>query len=875
MSRTPPRLARWLLARLLDDQHREGVVGDLEEDFARRPSPLRYWRQAMWAMVHLRPPLGLRERAHGNREGIVEGFVADFRLALRLLRRAPAFAIVCVLTLGLAIGAATAIYGIASPLLLEPLPYPRPQQLVVVSERDAHGDASNVGFATFDDLRREARSIEHSAAMGSWLPTLVGSSDAERLSGTRVSAEYFRMLGVAPALGRDFRREEDAPGRNRVVMLSHGLWQRRFGGDSAIAGRTILLDDIEHEVAGVMPATFDDVLNPEAQVWRVLGYDATQPWACRSCRHLRVAARMRDGTDADAAAAELSTLLRAIVAEHPRDYPSAVVGVESMRDRAIARVRAPVTAVLGAVALVLLIAVANVTNLQLARAARREGEFAVRTALGAGRGRLARQLLAEGLVLATAGGALGLAVASVALPALVAQLPAYVPRLAAARLDSGVLAATMLVTGIVALVVGLVPVMRSDRSLAAAVAQGAGRVVGPRRAIARGGLVVGEVALAMVLLVGAGLLARSLSRLLAEEMGFDARGLLTLEVQSSGAAYAEPGQVYAYHDRLLEAVRAVPGVEDAALTSQLPLGGNMDSYGIRAFDKPLANPELSPSADRYVVTPGFARTMRIRMLRGRGIEPSDVRDSAAKVALVSESLARRIWPGEDPLGKRIRMGDTTAGWRTVVGVVADVRHSGLDAAVTQQVWIPERQWTWADDQVVLVVRARGDAAALAPAVRHAVRSVDPLQPISRVATMEQVVASSTAQRRMALVLFAAFAVASLLLASAGIYGVLAGSVAERTREIGVRSALGARPGQILALVVSQGARMAAVGLLIGLALSAGLSRFVESLLYEVRPGDPLTLLVVVLTLGAVALAACLVPALRAVRIAPMTALRSE
>ena len=871
----PPRVAAWLLERCLDDAHRDAVLGDLEEEFARRPSRLRYCRQAIWAVVHLRPRLTLPARTQGNREGVVEGFVADLRLALRLLRRAPLFTAVCVLTLGLAIGAATAIYGIASPLLLEPLPYPHPRQLVMVAQRDQDGTPGNIGFTTFDDLRRSARTLERAAVASDWLPTLVGERDAERLSGTRVSADYFRLLGVAPAVGRDFRAEEDAPGRNRVVMLGHGLWRRRFGADPAIVGRTIDLDGIAHEVAGVMPAAFDDVLHPETQIWRVIGYDRAQSGACRSCRHLRMIVRVRDGVTVEAAATELAGLYGAIAAEHPREYSGPGLAVQSVQERAVARVRAPVAAVLGAVALVLLIAVANVTNLQLARAARRESEFAVRTALGAGRGRLAQQLLAEGLLLAAAGGALGLLLAWLALPALVSRMPAYVPRLSAVRLDAAVFLAAALATGAVALVVGLVPVMRDGaRSLASSL-QGAARVVGPRRGLARAGLVVGEVALAMVLLVGAGLLARSLSRLLDEDMGFDPRGLLTLEIQSTGTAYREDAQVYAYHDRVLAAVRAVPGVEGAALTSQLPLGGNLDTYGFRAQDRQLENPAQAPSADRYAVTADFARVMRVPLRRGRGIEPSDVRDSADRVVLVSEALARRIWGGEDPIGRRIQMGDTLGAWRTVVGVVANVRHSGLDAPVTQQVWVPERQWQWADNQVVLVVRARGDAAALAPAVRAAVLSVDPLQPISRVATMEQVVAASTAQRRMALVLFAAFAVASLLLASAGIYGVLAGSVAERTREIGVRSALGARPGQILALIVRQGARLAVAGLVLGIAASLGLSRWLESLLYEVRPGDPVTLLGVALLLGLVALGACLVPALRALRIQPMSALRSE
>ena len=879
----PPRLAVRLLERCLPPDEGEALLGDLLEAFARRaavPDGERaarraFWRESMVALVALRPRLPALAFRPAHQESRMAGFLGDLRHGARLLRRAPGFTAVCALTLGLAIGASVAIVSVAGPLLLRPLPYPHPERLTFVFERGADGKESHVGYATFADLARESRTIEHAAAIGDWQPTLAGegSAAAERLAGERVSWTFFRTLGVQPALGRDFLEEEDRPDRNAVVILTHGLWARRFGGDPSVVGRTVDVDGRTMTVVGVLPADFDNVVSPDAQIFRALGYDA-QPWACRTCRHLRVIARLRPGVTRDAARGELDRLSGRLVAAYPRDYPAAGVALQPLLGWMTRGVRAPLEAVIGATALVLLIALANVTNLQLARAMRREGEFAIRTALGAGRGRLAQQLLAEGLVIALLGGAVAMAVAWAALPLLVRQLPAGLPRLAAVRLDGwalGVSAALVLGT---ALVVGLVPA-RGGEALRFGALRSGTRLVRPGHHRARAGIVVGEIALALVLLVGAGLLARSLGRLLAVDVGFDASGLLTMELQATGARYREDAPVFGYQDRVLEAVRAVPGVRDAAIASQLPLRGDMDGYGVRAQDKPLANPELAPSGDRYAVSPGFLRTMRVPVLRGRDFDAADVADSAPKTAIVSAALAARLWPGEDPIGKRIQLGEVDTPWRTVIGVAGNVHHGGLDATVTQQVYVPERQWPYADNLFSLVVRAHGDAAALAPAVRRAVASVDPSQPIARVATMEQLVTSSIAQRHLALVLFVAFGAAALLLSAAGIYGVLAGSVAERTREIGVRSALGAAPADILALVVRQGLRLTAIGLALGTAGALATTRLLRALLFDVTPADPATFLAVVTTLGLVGLAAALVPAWRAVRVDPMTALRSE
>ena len=884
-SASPPRVALWLLDHVLAATEREPFIGDLVEEFAetvvRRGSGLarrQFWRQSIIALLRLRRRQTVMAAAPIQPAGDppMLSFLGDLRHGARLLRRAPAFALLAMMTLALGVGATTAIFSVASPVLFQPLPYPSPDRLVVVGERDADGTMSNVGFMTFADLARESRTLERAAAVGDWQVTLDGAGGApERVSGQRVSASFFSVLGIRPALGRDFAPAEDTPGTNRVVMLSHGLWARRYGGDSSVVGKTISINGNPYTVAGVLPESYESVAAPQAQIWRVLGYDASLPYACRTCRHLRMFARLRAGVARERAAAELSDISTRLVREYPKEYPAAGALVVTLSDATMRGSRPVLWAVFGASVLVLLIAAANVANLQLARAMRREEEFAIRAALGAGRGRLTAQLLAEGLLLAVIGGVAGLIVAKLTLGVLIGQLPPTMPRLGAIRLDRVALLAGAGVTLLLGVAVGLVPALRENGDGVSDALRGGKRLTGGTRHLARAGMVVSEVALALMLLVGAGLLARSLLRLLAVDPGFDPSHVLTLQTQATGPKYPDSLAVYANHDRVRAAVAALPGVERVGTANQLPLGGNVDMYGIRAQDKPLANPELAPYADRYVVSPEFMDAMGIPIRRGRGFTAADNSDRAPFVAIVSSGLASRIWPGENPLGKRIRMGDPNGPWRTVVGVVANIHHRALDASDASQIYLPERQWQFADNSVALVVRTNGDPAPLARAVRAAVQQIDATQPVTALATMEQVISTSTAQRRLALLLFFAFAAVALVLAVAGIYGVLAGAVTERTREIGVRTALGATPGAILGMVLLQGARLAGAGLVLGLVGALSLGRFLQSLLYGVGAADPVTLLTVVLVLGSVALAACLLPALRAVGIDPIAALRAD
>jgi putative ABC transport system permease protein len=857
------RFCIWLLERSLRPDLASHVIGDLIEQEER--GPLWMLGETVSALWHL------HARPHPRAE-LARSVLADLRVAARLLRRSPAFTLVSVLTLGLAIGATTAIFSVIEPVLLKPLPYPDADQLVKVSERNADASRDNIGFATFRDFVTRSRTIERAAVMGEWQPTLSDHGEPERVRGDRVSWTYFRTLGVQPALGRDFLENEDLPGSNQVVILSHGLWQRRFGGDSSIVGKAISIDGHPMTVAGVMPASFDNAPSPMAKIWRVLGY-LNQPYACRTCHHLQMIARLRPGVPPSAAQTELAGIKSQLMQAYPTEYAAAGVIVGRVQDEITMGIRPALWALSGAVLLVLLIAVANVVSLQLARAIRRAQEFAVRGALGASRARMIRQLLTEGLLLATLGGFAGVLVAFLSVPLLVERLPASLPRLDAIHVDTGALGVVATIVLLLAILMGLAPARGRFTNLSSSLGSGR-RLSGTMNHSTRAALVVAEVALAMMLLVSAGLLGRSLIRLLDVNVGFDTSHLLTLEINSTGSRYASDTSIYEFHDRVREAVGALPGVSSVAVANQLPLGGNVDMYGVADVDNLPANLEQVPFGDRYTVSANYLSTMRIPVIKGSGFTAAEAAQGSSKVALVSEALATRLWPNDNPLGKRIRVGGVSGATRTVIGVTGNIRHSGLDAKTTMQWYVPERQFD-ADNMEVLIVRTVGDPAALAPAVRRTIAAIDPTQPIVKIATMEDVVAASTSQRRLALALFGTFAAAALLLAIAGIYGVLAGTVSERTREIGVRSALGATPGKLIGLIVGQGGRLAAVGIVLGLAGSFALTRYLQSLLFGVAPNDLMTLAGVCVLLAAVTLAACLVPAARAARVNPSTALRSE
>jgi putative ABC transport system permease protein len=798
----------------------------------------------------------------------------DLRYSLRQLRRNPGFAGTAIVILGLGIGATTAIFSAVNPILFEPLPYPQASRIMMIWDI-FQGSRSDVTFHTYREVTERNRSLEAVAVMKPWQPTMIGTDRPERLDGQYVSARYFRVLSVAPVLGRGFQDSDDRLHGPRVAILSDHLWRRRFGGDPAIVGRQVTLDGDEYSVIGVMPRSFENVLEPSAELWSPLQYDAgnitsldTAEWG----HHLRAVARVRAGVSIAQARSDLDMIARTPEPEFPRPrWASIKEGfiVDSLQDDVTRAVKPALLAVFGAVILVLLIACVNVTNILLARGAQRRGEFAIRAALGAGQVRLTRQLLAESLLLAVIGGSVGMVVADFGVRALVALSPAGLPRVGAIVLDRSVFAFALGVTGLIGVMVGLIPALQVFRGdLHVGLQQSSRRTAGGHPWTRRT-LVVAEVALALVLLVSAGLLLHSLERLFAVAPGIATSNVLTMQVQTSGHRYDDDGAKQRFFEQALQAVRNVPGVETAGFTSLLPLSGDrFGAYGTQFEDGSGYN------TSRYVVTPGYLETMGIALRRGRLLNEYDGADSPPAV-LISESLAKRKFLGQDPIGQRVHVGPTNRPWYQIVGVVGDVKQASLTESEPDAVYLTTAQSWFADDAMSLVVRGRRDVAALSPAIREAIWSVDKDQPILHVATVNDLLAESAGERRFAMILFQAFALVALTLAATGIYGVLSRGVTERMREIGVRVAVGASRQDILALVIGQGMTLTAVGVVIGLAGAMVASQTLVTLLFGISRLDPVTYIGVIALLGGVSAIACVVPAWRAARIDPASTLRAE
>jgi predicted permease len=812
-------------------------------------------------------------RAYGW-ENAVESMVGDLRYAARRLRRSPEFTSAAVLTLGLGIGAATAIFSAVNTALFEPLSYPGADRLLSISDRSNDGFPVPVTFGTYRELSERSRSFDALAVSRPWQPTVTGQGEPERIEAALVSADYLRVLNVDPFLGRSFTADDDRVGGPQVVILAYDLWQRRFGGDGAIVGRQVRLDDQLFTVLGVMPRGFASPPGRAAEVWAPLQYDATLPsfegreWG----HHLDLVARLRGDVDIQAARDELAQLAAQPVPEIARpawaslDQGFIVLGVKAA---ATSGIRPALLALLGAVLLLLGIACVNVTNLVLARGAKRRGELAMRTALGAPRARLIRQLLTEGILLAAFGGALGVVLARLGLVALTAMDSQGILGGGPVRVSGPGLLFALGVTTLVGLAVGLAPVVRG--------AGGALHTTGQRttgsRSGARKALVMAEVALALMLLVGAGLVLQSVRRLFAVPPGFDASGVVAMEIHAASGRFPTQGELHDFYREALEAVRGVPGVASAALTSQLPLSGQADIYGITFPNDPRPS-EMDRGAFRYAVTPGYLEVMGVPLISGRTLNEDDGVGSP-RVVVVNETFAESAFPAGDVLGRRIRMGSPDQPESTIVGVVADVKQVSLGAADQAAFYVTAEQWYFADAARWLIVRTNGDGTQLVPAVKQAVWSVDADQAIVSATSMEALVTSSEAQRRFALRLLEVFAALALLLAGIGLYGVLAGSVADRKREIGVRAALGATGSNLVALVVREGVALAAAGALIGVAGAVIASGALTSLLFGVSRVDPTTYGVVVCAVLAVCGVACWLPAARAARVDPVRALRVD
>ena len=852
-----------------DDEIRhflEQSAADLE---ARGFSPAEARREARarWGDA-----IVIREQVRGSGwEHFVATVAADVRYGARSLRQSPGFTCLTVATLALGIGASTAIFSAVRPILFAPLPYEDGDRLVTVLE---NGRTADTTFAMYLTLAQRGRAFEGLSAIRTWQPALTGFDVPERLEGQRVTSGYFKVLGTSPVMGRDFAPQDDLPGRTRVAIISDAFWRTRLAGDSAVLGHTLRLDDTVYIVVGVMPAAFQNAITPGVQIWTPLQYDPALPADGREWgHHLMAIARLQAGVTPAVAAAETNAIGRAMIEQwRPNTYgPNAQFSVTPLRDALVSAVRPVLLAMSGAVLLVLAIACVNVTNLLLARGVRRRGEFALRAALGAGRGRLVRQLLTESLLLAGLSAAAGIAVAIVGVRTLAAIAPAALPRAAVIRMDGSVLMFALAVTACAGLAFGLLPALEAAGSDPQRDMQEASQRTARPQGRARRLLVVAEVALAFVLLIGAGLLLRSVRELLAVPPGFAVADRLMLQVQLVGRRLSETGPATTFLGQALEAVRRVPGVAAAAFTSQLPLSGDRDEYGA-GFLADGTQPAVTFPAYRYAISDGYFAAIGTPILRGRAIDDRD-RAGAPPAAVISASLALARFGTDDPLGRQLMIGP--GGPYTVVGVAGDVRQTSLAATDANAVYINTQQWVFADRAHSLVIETREQPAALAAAVQRAIWSVDRNQLIVRVATMQGLVEGSTAERRFAMVVFEGFAGAALALAAIGIYGILAVGVSERTREIGLRSALGATHAQIVRLVLRQGVAMTAAGVLIGLGGSAIASRSLATLLFGISRLDPITYAAVCALLVMVACAACTVPAWRAVRVDPSIALRAD
>jgi putative ABC transport system permease protein len=831
--------------------------------------------------LELGSPSAAREQMRSfGWEHTIQTLLADLHYAARQLLRNPGFAVVATLTVALGIGAATAIFSAVNPILFKPLPYPHAGRLMMIWEMRSDGSPRPVTFGTFHGLQERNRSFDAMAVMKPWQPAMVGTGQPERFEGQRVSADYFRALGISPALGRDFQAADDQFHGPNVVVLSDRLWRLRFAADRTIVGQQIKLDDNLFTVIGVMPSSFENVLASAAELWAPLQYDPSLPADGREWgHHLRMVGRLRPGVSGNQAGSELNGILRTLTHTYANGYdssggpPDGMV-INRLQDDITRAVKPALLAILGAVGLVLLIVCVNVTNLLLALGARRRSEFAMRAALGAGRMRMIRQVLTESLLLSAIGGAFGLAVAALGVRALVALSPPGLPRVGAIHIDSAVFAFGLLITTTIGLIVGLLPALQASVSDPQSGLQQSSRTSAGGRQSTRRALAVSEIALALVLLVTAGLVLRSLQTLFAIDPGFDASHMVTMQVQEYGHRFDTDSARASFLTQALAAVAQVGGVSSAAFTSQLPLSGDFDVYGVE-FESHTATAE---GALRYAVSPGYFETTRIPLLRGRVFDERDTAN-APGVVLISKSLAQSKFPHQDPIGQRVRVGPNTGHselpWDTIVGVVGNVKQASLAVSQEDAFYIPTTQWPLVDNAPSLVVRTHGDAATLAPVIKNAIWAVDKDQPIVRVATMASLLTASEADRRFALTLFETFGILALVLAAVGIYGVLSGGVNERMREIGVRAALGASRRNILLLVIRQGMTLTGIGIMLGLFGAVVASQLVVSLLYGVSRFDPITYLFVIALLTGVAGIACWVPAWRAAQVDPSITLRAE
>ena len=811
----------------------------------------------------------------------------DFKYGFRVLRKSPGFTAVAVIVLALGIGANTAIFSVVNAVLLQPLPYRDPSRLMQVWHVPPPKNFPGMSIfavspANFLDWQQQNHVFQSMAIYGFRSFNTTGTDQPQALQASAVSQQFYSTLGVHPLLGRTFTAEEEQPGHSHVVILGYALWKSSFGGNPAIVGSSIRLDDEPYTVVGVMPANFK--FPDWAQLWTPMGW-TDQERAVRGNHNYMVIGRLQSGATMQQAQAEMNTISARLQRQYPADDAGWGAVLIPLRKQLVGDVRPALLVLLGAVAFVLLIACANVANLVLAKTVSRRKELAIRAALGASRARVLRQVLAETVLLALGGGALGLLLAHFGVCLIVDFLSAQLPRAAEITLDGWVLAFTLGVSVAAGMIAGLAPAWRftkCDFDVHEALKQAAGRTETESGSVrTRSALVVTEVALSLMLLVGAGLMIRSLWALRGTDPGFDPHNVLTMTLPTSAVRYPSIEAMILHYEQVLRRVRTVPGVVYAGATDALPLSGNGSIQPVSIEGQPVRPMSEQPEVGVRMFTPGYLQAMRVPLLRGRLISDGDIA-GRQPVAVINQAMAKQFWPHEDPIGKRFTLTFFPGITREVVGVVADSKMDALNTAQSQSLtYVPLAQLTmppgevWHGFSVSLVVRTATDPASAAAAITHAIHQVDGAQPVMQVETMDDIVADSISQQRFNMLLLAAFAGLALLLAAVGIYSVLSYSVRRRVREIGIRMALGAQIGDVLRMIVIEGMKPTALGLAIGLAGALALGRVVTNLVYGVSPADPATFAAVSAILAAVALAASIIPAWRATRVEPVKTLREE
>ena len=806
----------------------------------------------------------------------MESIVKDIRYGMRSLLKHPGFTAVAVITLALGIGANTAIFSVVNGVLLRPLPFKEPDRLMMIRETKLpQFPEFSVAPGNFVDWKKQNTVFERLVAFRGSSLNLVGTGDPERLRGMNVTEGFFAMLGAQPQLGRDFLLEEDQVGHSSVAILSHGLWQRRFGGDPKILNQVITLSGTGYTVIGVMPATFRfGGGDAGTDLWTPMALTEQQAQN-HGGHNLAAIGQLKPGVTTAQASAEMSAIAGRLATQYPADV-GWDVKIVPLLEYSVSSIKPALIVLVVAVGFVLLIACANVANLLLARAAGRQKEMATRTALGAGRWRIVRQLLTESLLLSLVGGGVGLLLAKWGMDLLLTLAPANLPRMSNVSLDGRVLAFTAGITLLTGVVFGLVPAWQLSKPNLSETMKDAGRgsTEGGRRQLIRSSLVVLEVASALVLLVGAGLVIKSFWRLQQVDPGFNPDNAVTASVQLPKAKYPEENQQVAFFQQLIQRVGALPGVQAAGAGHVIPLSGNDFVLRFEIDGRAPLPANASQSTNYYSVSADYFKAMGIPLRRGRSFTERDTNDSP-RVALINETMAKKIFPDEDPIGKRITFDDRDKNptWFEIVGIVGDVKQYGLEQATTMQTYEPYTQQTF--PYMTMVVRTGGDPATMGAAIRNEVLNLDKEQPTTNIQTLNQFFSTSIAQQRFSVVLLGVFAAVALVLAAVGIYGVLSYAVTQRTHEIGIRMALGAGRHHVLRLVVGKGMLLTLIGLAGGLIAAFALTRLMASLLFGVTATDPVTFASVATVLLGVALLACYIPARRATKVDPLVALRYE